>query len=87
MVLPALPSRGKIAMQSCEKVIEMIWEFLDREITPDAAADLQKHIDLCRSCFTRIEFEKALRENCRTKTNHVCPDKLKLRIRQIIDLY
>jgi anti-sigma factor (TIGR02949 family) len=74
-------------MVSCDKVIESIWEYLDKEMTPDAVIILQKHVELCRSCFTRFEFERALRENCKTKTNHCCPDKLKARIRQIIDLY
>jgi anti-sigma factor (TIGR02949 family) len=74
-------------MLSCEKVIESIWEFLDREITPDAATSLQKHFELCRSCFSRFEFERALRENIRTKTSHTCPEKLKTRIQQIVDLY
>jgi anti-sigma factor (TIGR02949 family) len=74
-------------MMSCEKVVQSVWEFLDRDMTPDTIAELQKHLDLCRSCFSRVEFEIALRENCRSKTNHTCPEKLKLRIRQIIELY
>jgi len=74
-------------MQSCEKVIQSIWEFLDRELDATGLAELQKHLVLCRSCFTRVEFERALRDNCKTKTAHICPDKLKLKIRQIIELY
>lgn len=74
-------------MQSCEKVIQSIWEFLDREIDANGLAELQKHLDLCRSCFTRVEFERSLRESCKAKTAHSCPDKLKVRIRQIIELY
>lgn len=74
-------------MQSCEKVIQSIYEFLDREMTEDGMAALQKHLDLCRSCFSRVEFERVLRECCRTKTQHTCPEKLKLRLRQIVELY
>lgn len=74
-------------MQSCEKVIQSIWEFLDQEMSADGIVELQKHLDLCRSCFSRFEFERALRDNCRSKTHHTCPEKLKIRIRQIIELF
>ena len=74
-------------MTSCEKIVDGIWEFLDKEMTPEAVVELQKHLDLCRSCFSRYEFERALRENIRSKTNHTCPEKLKVRIQQIIELY
>jgi len=74
-------------MMSCEKVVQGIWEFLDQEMTPASLADVQKHLDLCRTCFSRIEFEKVLRVNLRTKTNHGCPEQLKLKIQKIIELY
>lgn len=72
---------------SCEKVIQGIFEFLDRELTAESVADFQKHLDLCRSCFSRIEFEMILRENLRNKTSHVCPDELKIKIQKIIEIY
>ena len=74
-------------MQSCETVIQGIWEFLDGEMSTTTIVEFQKHLDLCRSCFSRMEFERALRENCRSKTHHTCPEKLKIRIRQIIELF
>lgn len=74
-------------MLTCEKVVQSMWEFLDRELTPEGLAELQKHIDLCRACYTRVEFEITLRENIRSKTDHPCPEKLKAKIRQIIELY
>jgi anti-sigma factor (TIGR02949 family) len=74
-------------MTSCEKVVQGIWEFLDHEMTADTLADVRKHLDLCRSCFSRVEFEELLRKHCREKTNRCCPDKLKLKIQQIIELY
>ena len=87
MVIPALPPWGEMIMQSCEKVIESVFDYLDKEMTPENMAELQKHLDLCRSCFSRFEFEISLRQNLRSKTNHTCPEKLKLKLRQIIELY
>jgi mycothiol system anti-sigma-R factor len=74
-------------MMTCEKVLEGLWEYLDRELDKDGQLDVQKHLDLCRSCFSRMEFEKLLREQMRLKTNHICPDKLRKKIHDIIELY
>ncbi len=74
-------------MMSCDKVIQGLWEFLDKELTTESLADFQKHIDLCRSCFSRVEFEVLLRANCKDKTNHMCPDALKIKLKKIIELY
>jgi mycothiol system anti-sigma-R factor len=74
-------------MASCEKVLQEIWDYLDQEITPESCAEVKKHLDLCRSCFSRLEFQRHLREKMRDKTNHICPEKLKQRIQKLVDLY
>ncbi len=74
-------------MTSCDKIIQSLWEFLDNELDGPQIVEFKKHLDLCRSCFTRAEFEQHLRSHCKKKTEHVCPEKLKLRIQQIIELY
>lgn len=74
-------------MISCEQVVQGICEFLDREMTPENLASFQKHLDLCRSCFSRAEFEQLLRVSMKTKTDCKCPDKLKAKIQSIIELY
>jgi mycothiol system anti-sigma-R factor len=74
-------------MQSCEQVIQNIWEYLDKEMCSADMSEVQKHLDLCRGCFTRMEFEKLLREKMQKATNHCCPEKLKQRIKKLIDLY
>ena len=74
-------------MLSCEQILQGIWEYLDREMGPEDVAHVQKHLDLCRSCFSRLEFEKRLREAIRTKTLHSCPEKVKNRIKRILEQF
>jgi mycothiol system anti-sigma-R factor len=74
-------------MLSCEQVLQDIWSYLDRELTEADLSHVQKHLDLCRACFSRIEFERLLRDAMRTKTNHCCPEKVKARIKKILDQY
>ncbi len=74
-------------MHSCEQVIQGIWDYLDKELCADDMSQVQKHLDLCRGCFTRIEFERVLREKMQKTTYHCCPDKLKQRIKDLVDRY
>ncbi|MBV9080007.1 MAG: zf-HC2 domain-containing protein [Elusimicrobia bacterium] len=74
-------------MTSCDKIIQDIWQFLDHELDEVRLAEFKKHLDLCRTCFTRAEFEQLLRDHCKKKTEHICPEKLKVRIQQIIEYY
>ena len=74
-------------MLSCEKVIEGLWEYLDREMDSNGTVIIERHLELCRRCFSRIEFERLLREHLKTRTDHLCPEKLKKRIQGLIELY
>lgn len=72
---------------SCEEVIEHIFEFLDDELEPDWRADIERHIQTCRDCYTRAEFERKLREKVREAAQAKAPDRLHRRIEGLLDKY
>lgn len=72
---------------NCEQVLLGIWQYLDHDMSLEDVANVQKHLDLCRSCFSRLEFEQRLRDAMREKTNHCCPEKVKARIKSLLDLF
>lgn len=74
-------------MLSCEQVIQEIWVYLDQDLKGQELVHVKQHLELCRACFSRCEFERMLRDNCKTKTNHACPDAVKDRIRKILEQY
>jgi anti-sigma factor RsiW len=47
---------------SCKDAIQMLVEYLDRELDRDRSGALEEHLQLCRSCKSRHEFEKGLRD-------------------------
>ena len=71
----------------CDKILEAIWEYIDDEMDHTSMAEIKQHLDLCRSCYTRMEFEKKLRDHMKTNTEKTCPDRLRKKIQEIIDLY
>lgn len=44
---------------TCDEVLERVHEFLDGELAPEAASQVQRHLTACASCFPRFEHERA----------------------------
>ena len=74
-------------MMDCQDIIEKVFDYIDHEMDAANLAQLKAHLDLCRSCFDRVQFEIVLREHIKIKTHHCCPDKVKIRIQRIINSF
>lgn len=72
---------------SCEEVIEQLFEFLDNELDPGRSAEIDRHIERCRDCFTRAQFERRLREKVRDAGEAKAPDRLHGRIKGLLDRF
>lgn len=72
---------------SCEEVIARLLEYLDRELDETAEEEVARHIEHCRGCFSRAEFERRLRQKI-TETGEVrAPESLRRRVRSMVDRY
>lgn len=49
----------------CEEALRRLAEYLDRELAGAPAAEVEHHLERCRSCYSRAEFERALRSRLR----------------------
>lgn len=47
---------------SCEEAIRRLASYLDGELESGSAVELEEHLDRCRSCYSRHEFEDGLKE-------------------------
>lgn len=72
---------------TCEEVIEQLFEYLDRELDNGVRDRIDRHLEHCRDCFTRAEFEKRLRAKVNEAAEAEAPDSLHRRIRQILDKF
>ena len=46
---------------NCEEAVRRLALYVDGEIEPVDRDMVERHIETCRSCFSRIEFEKRLK--------------------------
>jgi len=70
----------------CLEAIENIYAYLDGELDPEEARKFEHHLDHCRSCLSRKEFEFALSKRMQKLKKEV-PDALQDRLRDLIDKF
>ena len=72
----------------CLAAIEAFYAYLDGELhDPRSIEDFERHMAHCRSCFTRAELEGLLNERLRELARHRAPDRLKTRLRDLINRF
>ena len=66
---------------NCRECVEHLYEYLDRELTPELEAEIREHLEECPPCDEQFNFETAflafLRARCRTQG---APPELKRRV-------
>lgn len=72
---------------TCEEVIEQIYEFLDQELDSTLSDRINAHLERCRDCFTRAEFEKRLRARVNDAAEAEAPERLHRRLQRLIDQF
>lgn len=70
---------------TCEEVIEQLFDFLDEELDAERRAEIDRHLERCRDCFTRAQFERRLREKIGDAAEEKAPDRLRARIKGLLD--
>ena len=73
---------------NCQETLETLWQYLDKELDGGASSELQRHLEDCRQCFSKVEFERRLREIVRRScAGEHAPPELRERISRLLRLY
>lgn len=73
---------------NCEKALEKLWQYLDRELDGVSSGELERHLGECRECFSRAEFERQLRALLRRSCGgEQAPPELRDRLRKLLELF
>jgi anti-sigma factor (TIGR02949 family) len=70
---------------TCEEVLKHLIAYLDRETDAHTAAEIERHLEQCRSCFSRAEFERRLKSRLRAAGSRTAPERLRARIKKLVD--
>jgi anti-sigma factor (TIGR02949 family) len=71
----------------CEEVLKHLLEYLDREVDAQTAAAMSRHLEDCRGCFSRAEFELKLKQSLQDSGKRTASERLRARIKDLIDKF
>jgi mycothiol system anti-sigma-R factor len=71
----------------CEEALRRLFDYLDAELHGEPEREMQQHLERCRTCFSRLEFEKRLKAHVGELRSEPVPAELQERIRKIIDRF
>ena len=69
-------------IRTCEDALRVLAAHLDGEL--DGARELERHLETCRSCYSRAEFERRLKARVADLGHEPVSDALSRRIRTLI---
>lgn len=72
---------------SCEEAVQRIFPYIDEYLQGTSRRELEHHLETCRHCFDRTEFEKLLKSRLRNLNVRHKPNLLQKRIEEIIDQF
>ena len=77
----------KVKTIGCEEALKHLLAYLDQELGPAKRRELEHHIEICRSCFSRAEFEKRLKTQLREVGQESVGASLEERIKALLGRY
>lgn len=72
---------------TCEEVVQRLFPYIDKELDDRAKAEVEHHLETCRGCYTRAEFEKKLKAKVAETGEARAPDQLRKRLKGLIDRF
>lgn len=72
---------------TCEEVIEQLFVFLDGELDADRLAAIERHLESCRDCCSRAEFERKLRAKVAEAATAQAPERLRTRVQRMLERF
>ena len=71
----------------CEEAIRKLLEYLDGELDEVDRSRMERHLETCRGCFTRAEFERRLRARVAETGSSRAPESFRQRIRGLMERF
>lgn len=67
----------------CEQALKWIFEFIDRELSDEQRAAMDRHLHTCRSCLSRVEFERLLKDKIGALADEEASPQLARRVKRL----
>ena len=72
---------------TCEEAMRLLAAFLDGELHGGSDAAVERHLEVCRSCYSRAEFERRLKAELGRLRQEEIPSDFQARVRSMLDSF
>lgn len=72
---------------SCDEALRALAAFLDGELHGGPQEAVERHLEVCRSCFSRAEFERRLKAEVRRLRREEVPAGFEDRVRRLLNSF
>ena len=72
---------------TCEEALRLLAVFLDGELHGEPHHAVERHLEVCRSCYSRAEFERRLKAEIGRLRREEVSSGFEARIRSILSLF
>jgi anti-sigma factor (TIGR02949 family) len=71
----------------CEEALRRLFDYIDAELSGEPQREMERHLERCRSCFSRLEFEKRLKAHTADLGHEPVSEDLERRVRALLDSF
>ena len=71
----------------CEQALKQILEYVDHELDDERRAKMKHHLHTCKSCFSRMEFERRLKDQVGALREEEAAPSIEKRIKGLLDSF
>jgi anti-sigma factor (TIGR02949 family) len=71
----------------CEQALQRLFDYIDAELAGEPRREMEHHLARCRSCFSRLEFEKRLKAHTADLGQEPVGEDLDQRVRALLDSF
>ena len=72
---------------NCDEALRQIFAYLDRELSDPDQAAMQRHLHICKGCFSRMEFERLLKGKVRALRDADAAPGVRERIKALLKAF
>jgi len=85
--MPDTRDRGEPDVLTCKEAIRLLARYLDDELGERSREKVKGHLRRCRSCYSRHEFEKGLKEQVTRLGHEPVKPRFRRRIRRLVSRF
>lgn len=68
----------------CEQALRKVFEYVDHELEEADHEAMHRHLETCKSCYSRMDFERRLKEKLNTLREQNASQRMSARINALL---